>query len=337
MTENKIKQNKELLVALSVLLAVALFVMLINPVLIPKRSDYGSTWGPYLKEEKNTIDVLFFGSSITYCDVVPAAIWESSGISSYLMAGPEQTLPISYYYLKESIKTQTPKAVFVEVTGAFFERYQSYTKVNVGYMPTGVNRLAATFYASERSQWAGLLFPPYNYHSRWDQLTHEDFEIAINGYTADTLAGYTFLNTATPITAAQPRGEKYDAENYKRNIEYLRKIASFCVERDIIPVFYIAPTCWPLSPEHRDMLEGDASAIDGAVFIDFNYDEKLPELSPETDYYDLLHFNCYGAEKFSSYLGEVMKEKLDLPPSQKADPALWQTRIDYFHQLANPV
>lgn len=327
--------KKELLVILSVLLAVTLFVLLISPVLIPKRRDYGATWGQYLKEEENTIDALFFGSSIAYCDVAPAAIWESSGISAYVMAGPEQTIPISYYYLRESCKTQNPKVVFLEVTGVFFERYQSYSKVNVGYMPAGLNRLGATFFASERAEWAGLLFPPYNYHSRWDQLTREDFQ----GYSDDKLAGYTFLDTAVSVSQPQPRGEVLNEENYQRNVSFLQKIVDFCEKESITPVFFIAPTYWPLSEENRDMLERDISAINGAVFIDFNKDPELPEPDRERDFYDLLHFNCFGAETFSAYLGRVMTERLGMLPSEEADSELWRERAEHLHSLMpeNPV
>ena len=330
---------KELLVVLSVAVAVAVFVAVIDPVLLPRRTDFGSTWGQYLEEPENSIDALFFGSSITYCDVAPAAIWESSGISSYVMAGPEQTVPISYYYLKECCKTQSPKAVFLEVTGVFFQRYQSFSKVNVGYMPAGLNRLQATFLATEREEWAGLLFPPYNYHSRWDQMTEDEIDLALGGYDTDIFAGYTFLDAARPITGAQPRGEVLDEKNYSKNIAFLQKIADFCKKESISAVFYIAPTYWPLSIENRELLERDISKIDGAVFVDFNSDEGLPAFDTQRDFYDLLHFNCFGAEKFSTYLGNFMTERLGLSPSQNADPALWQQRADYLHLMmpADPV
>ena len=114
-------------------------------MVLPKRYDYGSTWDMYLKEEEDTIDVMFFGSSLAYCDVVPATIYQETGITSYVMAGPEQTMPITYRYLRQACKTQSPKAVFIEVSGMLYAKHNRSTKINICYMPWSVDRLAATF------------------------------------------------------------------------------------------------------------------------------------------------------------------------------------------------
>lgn len=68
--------------------------------LTPQQHDYGSVWGMYEQEQTDSIDVLFFGSSVTYCDVVPAVYWENSGLTAFVQAGPEQPLPLTLDYLK---------------------------------------------------------------------------------------------------------------------------------------------------------------------------------------------------------------------------------------------
>lgn len=113
--------------------------------LTPQQHDYGSVWGMYEQEQTDSIDVLFFGSSVTYCDVVPAVYWKNSGLTAFVQAGPEQPLPLTLDYLKESLRTQSPKAVFVECTGIAFHKYMGFTKTNIGQMPWGINRLHATF------------------------------------------------------------------------------------------------------------------------------------------------------------------------------------------------
>ena len=119
-------------------------------LLMPVRTVYGSDWERFLQEDEDSLDVLLFGSSLLYCDMIPAVLWEDTGLSSYVMAGPEQTIPTSYYYAKETFRTQSPQLVVVEATGMFYPQYTSYSKANVGYMPFGISRLEATFQAAEK-------------------------------------------------------------------------------------------------------------------------------------------------------------------------------------------
>lgn len=309
------------------------FIAVSSAVLMPKRLNFGSTWNQYLKEQENSADVLFFGSSISYCDIVPSVIWENSGITSYVMAGPEQTLPITYYYIKEAIKTQTPKLVFVEVTGVFFEKYQNFTKVNIGYMPWGINRIGATLSAAEKAEWTGLFFPLFNYHSRWDALEGTDIEVALHGYSCDELAGYTFLDTAEEMTQVQPRNEVFDEENYQRNIDYLSKIADLCKKEGITPIFYIAPTYWSLSDENLSRLKADIEKMENVHYIDFNKSGDLSIYDPVLDYYDNLHFNFRGAKKFSSQLAEILMNDFALTATENTDTQLWQTRVQALNEL----
>ncbi|NLV86366.1 MAG: hypothetical protein GX025_04015 [Clostridiales bacterium] len=300
---------------------------------MPKRLEYGSTWGRFAKEEENSIDALFLGSSIAYCNVIPSEIWNEAGVSSYVLAGSEQTIPISYYYLRQASKTQSPRLVFLEVTGVFFQQYQDYTKVNIGYMPRGIDRLSATLFAAEPAERMGLFFPLYNYHSRILSLEESDIEIAFYGYPADDLAGYTFLEQAANMDSPCLRGEVLDRENYDKNLKFLGKIAEFCDEQGILPVFYIAPTYWRLSDEHAQMLEEDVEKLPNVQFFDFNKAKDLPYLDPEKDWFDLLHFNYRGAEKFSAYLGKLMINELQVSPSREADSGLWNLRYEKYQEL----
>ena len=78
----------DLLLAVLTVAALLVVLYLAGSRLMPHRYDYGSVWESYLQEEPDTVDVLFFGSSMTYCDVMPAAIWRETGLTSFVMAGP---------------------------------------------------------------------------------------------------------------------------------------------------------------------------------------------------------------------------------------------------------
>ena len=298
-------------------------------LLMPPRVNYGSTWSRYLKEPKNSIDVMYFGSSLTYCNIAPAVIWADSGITSYLMAGPEQTVPFVHSYIKEACRTQNPKVVAIEITGMFYKQYCSYSKVNAGYMPWGANRLEATFAAAEPELRAGLLFPLFDYHSRWREVTAANLSAQLNP-TLDPFAGYTFLSKATAQGNVTYREYSAGTENYIRNWQYLKKIHAFCQKEGIQLVLFLTPTKGRIPDPALAALKLDIGALEGAAFVDFNEHMAQLNIDDSTDWYDFLHFNCRGAEKFSHFMAQYLTDTLGMTATEGEDETLWQSRADTF-------
>ncbi|NLF37018.1 MAG: hypothetical protein GX584_07710 [Clostridiaceae bacterium] len=323
------KYTKELLAILIFLVSTVIAITVITNITMPKRYSYGSTWGSYLKEPKNSIDVLFFGSSLVYCNIVPSVIYEHSGITSYVMAGPEQTIPLSYYYIKEAVKSQNPKTIMLDANGMFFNKYEGYTKVNIGYMPWSLNRLKAIENAAEQEQHTGLYFPLYNYHTRWSSLTLGDIKTGVFGYERDIYAGYTFLSKIEPQGSPWPRNEKFDIQTYKENLEYMKDIAAFCEKKGISLIVFISPSFSALKQDNLDMLKKDIGKIKNVSYIDFNERFDDFDINVKTDFFDLMHFNALGAEKFSIYLSDMLKS-LDLEATDNEDMSLWWSRISNF-------
>ena len=323
------KKRRELL---AILLAAAVFVGVTYSaawLLIPVRTNYGSTWESYRQEERDSIDVLFFGSSMVYCDVVPAILWEETGLRSYVMAGPEQTVPITYYYLREACRTQSPQAVVVELTGMFFEEFQNYTKANISYMPWSENRLLATLYAAEHEEQFGLLFPLYHYHDRVYSVSPAEIQQHLSP-RLDLMAGYTVLNTKAEQLTPAKRDLSADTDTYRNNLRYLEKISGFCTERSIQLILYIAPAYYQIPDNALTTLEQDIALLPHADFFDCNDEVWLTGDQPEY-WHDELHYNIYGAVPFSRRLGPRIME-LDLDVTDQNE-TLWQERLETVNTL----
>ena len=318
----------------AILLALVIFLGLgfgLGQLLMPPRTEYGSLWDAYRQEPEESLDVLFFGSSLVYCSVVPACIREESGLKSFVLAGPEQTMPMTYAYIREACRSQSPQIVALDCTGMFFHRYEHYAKANIGYMPLGSNRLAATFRAAEPGEWPGLLFPLLTYHGRWREITIDDLKARLRPQTSET-AGYTLL---TDIAAEQAPAvwDAYTPEqaDYARNLAYLAKIRDFCAEKGAELLLYVTPTASKLPETSLETLRSDAAAL-GISLTDFN--ESLPELGIDdsTDWYDSLHFNLRGAVKFSRWLGSRLAEDGKTTEDTEETAALWRQRTEYIHK-----
>ena len=322
-------KRREIAAFLAALLLFLCLSCLTGAFLRPVRENYGCMWREYLKEPRDSTDVLFFGSSLVYCDVAPAWIWAESGLRSYVMAGPEQTIPITYYYIKEAFRTQSPQLIMLEMTGMFYEKYQNYTKANIDFMPISVNRLAAIFTAAEPKLVPALLFPLFSYHDRWDSIGKKEIMRKLTPAAADPLAGYTFLSDAcTPPEYAERTAFTADSDTYRENLRWLEKIRDYCEKQNAALLLYAAPSAGRIPAEAMAALRQDTAAL-GLTFIDFN--DILPELGVDDarDWYDFLHFNVRGAEKFSRWLGTFLTERQGLTTLEEKD-AVWAEKLAYL-------
>ena len=194
---------------------------------MPQRTGYGATWHMFLQEDTDSIDVLCLGASYAYCSTLPAQLYRQTGFTVYDLCAPQLTLQQSYYYLREALQTQSPHAVYLEATGMFFDRYTDYTKVNIGYMPFGYNRLLATFRAAEPQQRLGLLFPLYNYHDRWTEVPVNALFAKRTDDAIDPWAGFTCLTEAQPQYGRGIRQDtlvRYRPQAYESALQTLTKI-----------------------------------------------------------------------------------------------------------------
>ena len=296
-------------------------------VLIPVRENYGSMWDSY-RQEETPIDVLCFGSSVAYCDLAPGYIWQESGLRTFVMAAPEQTMPFTYYAVREACRTQSPQVIAVEMRGMFFQKYQNYTKPNLTYMPPGLNRAAATLNGGERSEWFGSFFPLYNYHYRWTEVERPECSARLHPQP-DPAAGYTVL------TDRYTSGEIFtddtltaDSDTYRENLSYLKKICSFCEKRDITLLLYLAPSCSKVPEAALAALRQDVEGL-GQALYDLNEIAPSLDIVVEEDYYDFLHFNLYGAEKFSHWFAHFLLEEGGAVPTPGWED-VWNERVAYL-------
>lgn len=91
------------------ILFLVLFVVLLRFATYVLRDKSGAEYIYNFRDEpKNSIDVILLGSSHMYRTIQPMELWNDYGIASYNLGSSEQSLPLSYYLLKEAIRKQKP-------------------------------------------------------------------------------------------------------------------------------------------------------------------------------------------------------------------------------------
>ena len=129
------------------------------------------------------------------------------------------------------------------------------------------------------------------------------------------------------------RSFEQTAEEYQNNISYLAQIAQLCLEHNCRPILYITDSYAYFAEDYLQQLQTDIDNIEGAEIINFMDDIGKLGIDNATDFYDILHFNYRGAEKFSIFLANTINELGITDQSPYNNPQLWQQRSDYYRSL----
>lgn len=272
-------------------------------------------------------DVLFFGSSNTYCSFNPLVLWEETGVKSYVFATQNQPLWATYYYMKDAFKTQKPKIVVLDVLMA--SKYTEYYDDGVNYsfaddMPLSWNKVQLALVSAPGKGAFDLLCNFTKYHSRWNELKEEDYTFR-RGEQRDYLKGYVLLPEVYP-DGVRPdvAGVTAKAELLDKNVEYLEKIIALCAEEQVELLLVKAPNNKTTAQEACYQKVEKLAQEHGVSYVDYNnfYDEIGLDL--KTDFYDKSHLNYCGAEKFTRFFAGGLK----LPPSDDPNNTAAQWALD---------
>ncbi len=290
-------------------LALILLTAALSAVLRPKKSSWGSLWEQYLNEPKNSMDVLYFGSSFVYSGIDPIAVERASGLCGFNMAGSEQIMSVTYRYVAEAVRTQSPEYAVIDLNGVFFVPENEHVINNVEYMPWGVNKLKCIFESLKPEDRFGVFFPIYNYHDRVKELRADDvLWFFRRNVSADR--GFTRLETAVKGMRPEPdvMSIPASAEQIESNYQWLKKAAGLLAEKGVTPVLIFVPS-WGMYPdaERETLMQRIKEDVPSSVCVDFSAMWREIGIDKDEDFYDLRHLNVTGAQKFSEYLGEWLK------------------------------
>lgn len=272
--------------------------------------------------EPDTLDYLVFGASHSFFSINPMLIYAQEGYSGYDLGSPAQTIELSYYWLKEACKYQSPKYIFYDVGSLFYEtsdKDKGAVIKGLAYMKPSLNKLEAACECKlPEMSVIELLSPMYVFHTRWKELTREYFNV--NDYYYPYKGSYlTFIKRK--ITSKES-SDKNDMLVYSdgvfireskgitaQNEEWFDKLFLLCQEQGIILVPVKCPTMfWD---EGRNETVSHLLNRYGLKLLDMNTEDVKIDWdldTPDTG----KHTNYWGNCKASFYLRNFLKEKHNL-------------------------
>ncbi|MEG0764169.1 MAG: hypothetical protein RR424_10130 [Oscillospiraceae bacterium] len=327
---NIAKLTKLLAIATCTIVFVLIGIYAFSRLVTPKGSIE-----EYYDEPKNTIDALFIGSSHCAFSASPIDIYEESGIKTYNISTGCQPSWVSYYYLKEALKYQKPKVIFLEVFGAFYDKsYATYSDIDL-VSSRDSQKMKPSFdllkmniarYFSQKTPLAwDEIFNFTKYHSRLTELEKEDFTSIFKSDYSDNkgfgpmLTRESFPQYVAPVT--DRREPLYDECDY-----YLRKTIALAKKRGIDIVLFKTP----LIAKETDIAVlntiKDIAKETEVPFIDF-CSENLLNIDYTNDLGDEGHLNYFGAEKLSRFMAEYLLLNYPQLSNNNAKDELWDTAV----------
>lgn len=273
-----------------ILFVLILFILVefISCMLMPKESIkkyglYKTAFYDILVEEKNSIDAVAIGDSLTYNSISPMEIWHKYGITTYDCAEAGQIISDSLEYLKIAIEHTHPKVVFIEGNVLFRDPNK---KPN---------------YVKARDALKKVL-PIFKIHNGWKDITFSE------GYTnVNITKGYKYNSKTKKGKKDGYMNESLKSDFPKGNIEYLKQMKELCDENNIKLVILTTPSQKTWNEKRHNNAAKIAKELD-IEFIDLNI-ENPTKINWEKDTKDEGdHLNYKGALKVSDYVGKYLKE-----------------------------
>ena len=81
-----------------------------------ERKESRNKFGPFF-EQKENFDVLFLGNSHMVNGVFPMELWNQHGIAAYNIAGYGNTLPVSYWAMRNAFDYASPRLMVIDISG----------------------------------------------------------------------------------------------------------------------------------------------------------------------------------------------------------------------------
>ena len=286
--------------------------------------------------EEDRFEVMYFGPSHAYAAFSPLAIWEETGVKSYVLATQQQPMWATYTYVKEALKTQSPALVVVEFRMAFSDQEYFAEKDTIPVSYAYMDDLALSWdkvklAGQSAPDWEsrfGLLFNFMMSHSRWKEMHRSDFTFR-RSQVRDPYKGFVML---APQETPQPRPPIETVGGttplLEKNQYWLEEIIKLCQEKGG-ELWLVKKPC-NLELEEKPMLNTVKATAEryNVPFHDFNEDYYSMGLTQDM-FYDAHHLDALGADRFSRYFAGVLAVAR---PNLETDPdnVAWAADLEEY-------
>ena len=331
---------KKLIWIISFVLVLVGALWFLQRLLVPKyveENEEGLLSGEYYDNAGDN-DVLFIGDCEVYSNFSPIKLWQDYGITSVIRGTPQQEIWNSYYMLKDTLRYETPKVVVFNVFSMQYDkpRSEAFNRLTLdGMRWSSVKSEAIKASMTEGESYLSYVFPILRFHSRWSELTSEDFKYLFSTEKL-THNGYLMRVDTKPVDVLPEPVPKADYTYSDTDWEWLDKIRDLCKENGITLILIKSASCYPYWYEEWDQQIKDYAEKNQLTYVNFLEHGDETGIDYTTDTFDAgLHLNLSGAEKSSAWFGKILQKQPGIT-DRRGDAALsekWQEKIEFYETM----
>ncbi len=276
-------------------------------------ADRETTFSAVYSEPDNSVDVMIVGSSHVNSGYIPSMLWEENNLSSVNAFSWSQPMWVSYHYIVEGLKTQSPDYIVLEMYGMTYghsyimpQEIDKTSYNNSFNLDPSWNRWqlikTAEFCGLDLRNAQDFLYIS-RYHTRWK--TFDWSYLSYNSHNQhDYLKGYGYLTSARNIETPVVDIAQEELVPYEYCVEYLDKIVKLCEEKGIKLIFTMTPYVYASEETGVINWVERYSAEKGIPFFNYLYGEDYERIGFDysTDLADTGHCNYSGATKITQDL-----------------------------------
>lgn len=333
MKKNKTTTDNKLRTAICVLLFIlcaGLVFAYVNKVFSMGDSDNNrKTFKAFYSEERNTIDMIYLGTSASNRYFVNPMAYNDEGISSFTVATMGMPIFLMPNLIEEIEKTQDPELYVIELRWTIKDK-EGITDAHIrrvtDNMKLSFNKKAAvdkSFKYMNGSKGKlgdigenGLEYyvPVIKYHGRLTQQTLVPGDFSLRAAKNQTKGFVMSGKTTTQINQFESRlTEGYEPLSVIAETS-LTELLDYCDTMDKEVLFVLSPYSvkkgqMPIFNTAMRMVKDR-----GYTVINFNTPEMYNELEIDwdKDFYDSTHVNYLGAEKYTAWMTQYIKKEYAL-------------------------
>ncbi len=280
----------------------------------------------------NSLDMVFLGSSHSYCTFDPEIFDNKLDINSFQLGMPLQHPDSTYYTLKEVLNYQKPKVVVMEIYWDLLENDFELNQVKTLFQVLNNDNLKKeyikkSFPISEKVKYNTNIFKyQADYFAykgnEYNKKIKNKFNVKDNE-TKKQVGTEKYKSKGYVYSDYKMLEDEYNKTNQFKNLdgknftfsntqkEFLLNIINLCKENDITLVFVTAPIA-NVSMDYiknYDLIHNEISnfAKENDIFyIDYNIINKRENLLTNDNFRDDAHLNHSGAEIISNHFINIL-------------------------------